>query len=1114
MRYRAGIISLLLASFLCAAPAIAQIPPEDLQKIDQAIPSRPVEKPDQPRRLLVFTRSEGFKHDAIPYAGKMLEIMGKKTGAFEVVQGDDMGLFKPESLSGFDAVCFDNTTQLKFEDASLRKALMDFVKGGKGVIGIHAATDNFYNWPEAAEMMGGTFDGHPWTSDGTWKVAIEDPDHPLMASFKGQGFSIRDEIYRTKQSNLRKNHRVLMGLDMKDEHNRGAAGVRNSDKDIPISWIGTLGKGRIFYCSLGHNKEVYWNPAVVSHYLAGIQYALGDLEADATPVPFNSGAFFDQRLLDSLLKDVSSYTYGQSRKPMRDLDAFVRYVSDIAGAQEKTERQFLALLRSEATPAGKQFISSRLGHIGTGASVPTLVGMLADSTTRDMAMYALEHLPGEAVNDSLCRALPAASGRMKCGIISALGRRHAAGTVAVIQPYLAVQEEEVAKAAASALGEIGNPAASEVLTVARKTAHGALRLRVLDASLKCAERFAATGDVARSLQIYEELLDARYPQAIRLAALRGIVLHRPEKAGALIEKAIQDSSLYVRSGAMQLVREVQSIESVRDIAARINTLPPLSQVQLLSALDDRRDSRVYTAMLDATKSKQPEVREAALQALAKSGNADAVRTFVQFATHGGAADRRLSRDGLSTLSGSAVDDSLVAMLPAGDPRVKTEVLAALAARKAFATVPVLLREANDPNPAVRVEAAKALRKLARPEDLPALVNLLVKAKSDQERKEWETTVVAVARRENDPARRADAVVSAYDSARGKQSRVSLLTVAGKIDAPGSLDMLRKALKDGNPDVRLSAIRGLSTWPTPEPADDLWEIAQHSTVPTHRAVALRGFVRLLGLESARSEDETVALYQRALALAPNLDERKRLLSSLADARIPAALHFASGRVDDPKLRTEAELVTVRIAENLMGSYKQEVIPPLTRVAEKSQNPTAVQRAKELLTLTREFDDYLTTWEYAGPYVKEGAELFSTVFAPEEEQAVDVQWKNFPAGRNPQKPWLLEFDKVIGGENRVVYLRNQVWSDSARWAILEVGSDDGIKIWANGDLLLARDAERVVKPGDDLADVLLKQGWNRMLVKVTQRSGTWGTCIRLRAPDQTAGLHGIRVARVNE
>jgi uncharacterized protein len=103
-----------------------------------------------------------------------------------------------------------------------------------------------------------------------------------------------------KQTNLRADHRVLMGLDMKGEQNRGAAGVRNSDKDIPISWLGTWGKGRVFYCSLGHNREVYWNPAVVGHYLAGIQYALGDLKADATPVPFKYSAFFDQKQLDRL----------------------------------------------------------------------------------------------------------------------------------------------------------------------------------------------------------------------------------------------------------------------------------------------------------------------------------------------------------------------------------------------------------------------------------------------------------------------------------------------------------------------------------------------------------------------------------------------------------------------------------------------------------------------------------------------------------------------------------------------------------------------------------------------------------------------------------------------
>jgi hypothetical protein len=198
---------------------------------------------------------------------------------------------------------------------------------------------------------------------------------------------------------------------------------------------------------------------------------------------------------------------------------------------------------------------------------------------------------------------------------------------------------------------------------------------------------------------------------------------------------------------------------------------------------------------------------------------------------------------------------------------------------------------------------------------------------------------------------------------------------------------------------------------------------------------------------------------------------------------------------------------------MGSNQSEVVPPLTSVAEKSKNPTASQRAKELLALTQQPGDFLTTWEYAGPYTKEGASLFATAFPPEEGDG-GVHWKLFPAGTDPQNPWLLDFKRVIGGEERVVYLRNRVWSDSSRKAVLEIGSDDGVKFWLNGALLHAYDAGRLVNPGDDAVEITLQQGWNTMLLKVNQRVGEWGACARLRAPRETPKLQGIRVARVTE
>ena len=206
--------------------------------------------------------------------------MGEKTGAYEVVQSSDMAMFRPENLSEFDAVCFNNTTILDFSDAGLRKSLMDFVRSGKGVIGIHAATDNFYDWPEGAEMMGGLFDGHPWTE----KVGIklDEPSHKLARVFEGKGFEVFDEIYAFRSPYSRENLRVLLSLDTeKTDMNKPT--INRTDGDFAVSWVRDWGKGRVFYCSLGHDPAIFWNPVILQYYLDGIQFAMGDIDVETAP---------------------------------------------------------------------------------------------------------------------------------------------------------------------------------------------------------------------------------------------------------------------------------------------------------------------------------------------------------------------------------------------------------------------------------------------------------------------------------------------------------------------------------------------------------------------------------------------------------------------------------------------------------------------------------------------------------------------------------------------------------------------------------------------------------------------------------------------------------------
>jgi len=248
------------------------------RRIQKALPDAAAVKPEKPRKVLVFWRCEGFFHgDGIAAGNKAFELMGEKTGAYTTVTSDDMAMFDPDKLNQFDAVIFNNTTALSFESPDRRKALLDFVNGGKGIVGTHSSVDNFYKWPEGAAMMGALFAGHPW---GEAPVKLDDPGHRLLKAFDGKGFWVRDEMYKMKEPYSRDSLRVLLSFDMTK---LPANAPTRDDKDNPIAWIHEVGKGRVFYCSLGHNKHIFWDPVLLRFYLDGIQYALGDLKVDATP---------------------------------------------------------------------------------------------------------------------------------------------------------------------------------------------------------------------------------------------------------------------------------------------------------------------------------------------------------------------------------------------------------------------------------------------------------------------------------------------------------------------------------------------------------------------------------------------------------------------------------------------------------------------------------------------------------------------------------------------------------------------------------------------------------------------------------------------------------------
>lgn len=277
---------------------------EEVKKIAAAVPDRPAIKPEKSRKLLVFSRSWGYKHSAIPYGKKAMEIMAKKTGAFEAVISDDDSMFEPHNIKQFDAVLFNNTNneiflpenfdklspeqQAKAEkrDVALKKSLVEFISGGKGLAVIHAGVASFRDWPEFGNIIGARFDNHPWGAGSTVTLKVDDPSHPVAKAFKEPFFDVTDEIYQVKAPYSREKLRVLLSIDasktniMLDRIDT----IHRRDNDFAISWVKNYSKGRVFYCALGHQHDIFWNPVVLQHYLDGIQFALGDLKGDTTPV--------------------------------------------------------------------------------------------------------------------------------------------------------------------------------------------------------------------------------------------------------------------------------------------------------------------------------------------------------------------------------------------------------------------------------------------------------------------------------------------------------------------------------------------------------------------------------------------------------------------------------------------------------------------------------------------------------------------------------------------------------------------------------------------------------------------------------------------------------------
>lgn len=807
-------------------------------------------------------------------------------------------------------------------------------------------------------------------------------------------------------------------------------------------------------------------------------------------------------VLKALAPRLGASDVGSRREPAESLERMCMHA-----ARPGAETQRASLARVLATCLGadvatdaRVLILRQLENIGRAEVVQAIESLLndPDMQLRVRAICALENNPTNEAAASLRAALDAEkSPQWQVALINAVGFRADAASLPALRTMLRATHADVACAAAGALGKIGTSEAADALQQIGDHQDPAVRAAVVDAYLLCATKLAAAGNRAAAQQMFKRVFTSKEPRHCILGAMRGLALCSPEdQAAELIVKGLESGDAEMAATAGRLVVEMPGSAAAVAVGGKLAAMTTEAKVIALRALADRADAGAASAVIEAAASTDAAVRLAAIEALGKVGGDTAVRVLAE-AAGGARQESAAARQSLASLRGPNVDATILAAIPQAQGKARNELVRSLAARRAALAVPMLLGLAvNDADATVRVEAINAIGALGDDNHLARLVAILAKPQTDADGKAAESAVTAIISRMPDPEKRAEPLLAQLANASGAP-RVALVRVLGRTGSSRALALLRQLVADPDPDIQLAAVRALSDWPTADVATDLLSAAKNAQRENLKVLALRGYVRVVGLPSTRTHSQTAKMLEEAMNLA-RVEDKRLVLSGLANVPSIDALKLVEPCLDQTPLAAEAQTAAVAIGSAIAGSHGPEVVAMMRKVVAATKDTGIAQQARDIMRKINGSEGFITDFVVSGPYAqadKSEREIFDIAFPPETGQGT---WKPM------KKPGGVEMDfssTGLAGDNRCAYLRTSVWSPKAQEVQFECGSDDGIKVWLNGKVVHANNANRGSAIGQDAVRVQLKEGWNVLLLKVTNGGGGWSCNARLCQLDGT-------------
>ncbi|MBE0537385.1 MAG: DUF1080 domain-containing protein [Phycisphaerae bacterium] len=645
---------------------------------------------------------------------------------------------------------------------------------------------------------------------------------------------------------------------------------------------------------------------------------------DKTPAADPAGTQANAAQLVQLGGDAIKALCGMLIEPGGDNDVKVRYALDglavhVSRPGAEAERLMFVKAVAEVLPAAqgndvKQFLIERLQRAGRGESVEVIVPLLSDERLCEPAAQALQAIGTDNAKAALAEALPKAAGANRVTIVGALGNLRCASATAAILRDARNRDTNLRHAALQALALIGDPSAQAALARAAQAKGSYERAFGTSCYLLYAGRLAEEGKAADCAKICRELMAARAKTGeshVQCAALSTLTAALGEGALGDLMAAVDAGDIEVTAAALMLAQNLGGPSATQAWIEEAKTRPAPAKAAIVTMLAARGDKAALDCIVAALGDADKDVRIAAVAAAVKLGGDAAIKPVMQFIQAATVdSEIKFAAETLNRLTGEAVVEAMAAALPQSGPRAQIALIEALAARKARAQCGAVLAAFDGGDAAVHAAAAKALADVAAPADIDALIQRLNAATGDSDKSALQRALVAAAQQIEDPQARAGKVIAAL-SAADNEKKVPLIGVLARLGSTAALKAVVAETENKEAVAHDAAVRALTAWPDDEAAPAILTTIEMTTNVTHRVLALRGLVRVLGT-SDRSAAEITGMYARALRAADRAEDKKLVIAGLANVRTLDALRLVAEYLEDADLKTEAAVAAVRIA----------------------------------------------------------------------------------------------------------------------------------------------------------------------------------------------------------